>query len=84
MLLKAGALKSATEKKQGREEEHEQVRQAVRRLPVKYREVVVLRYLEGLSTKEIAEVLGISENAFHTRLSRARERLENELTNIAD
>jgi len=82
LLLKAQAIKAATEKKQGREEEHEQVRQAVRRLPVKYREAVVLRYLGGLSTKEITEVLGISENAFHTRLSRAREKLEKELINI--
>ena len=82
LLLKAGVKRAATEKKRGREEEHEQVRQAVRRLPVKYREVVVLRYLEGLSTKEITGVLGISENAFHTRLSRAREKLEKELINI--
>lgn len=82
LLLKAQAIKAATEKKRGREEEHEQVRQAVKRLPVKYREVVVLKYLQGLSTEDITEALGISENAFHTRLSRAREKLEKELTNI--
>jgi RNA polymerase sigma-70 factor (ECF subfamily) len=82
LLLKAQAIKAASEKKRGREEKHEQVRQAVRRLPVKYREAVVLKYLQGLSTKEIIEVLGVTESAFHTRLSRARERLEKELTNI--
>jgi RNA polymerase sigma-70 factor (ECF subfamily) len=80
--IKVTASKRATEKSRSREEKHEQVHQAVRRLPVKYREAVVLKYLEGLSTVEIVEVLGISENAFHTRLTRAREKLEKELLNI--
>jgi RNA polymerase sigma-70 factor (ECF subfamily) len=64
------------------EDRRQEVRKVVRRLPVKYREAVVLKYLEGLSTKEITEVLGISEGAFHTRLSRAREELGKELANI--
>lgn len=80
--IKVTASKRAAQKSRCQEERHEQVRQAVRRLPVKYREAVVLRYLEGLSTKEIIKVLGISENAFHTRLSRARGQLEKELSNI--
>ena len=80
--IKVTASKRAAEKSRHQEEKHEQVRRAVSRLPVKYREAVVLRYLEGLSTKEIIKVLGVSENAFHTRLSRAREQLEKELSNI--
>jgi len=39
------------------------------------REVVVLRDIEGLSTKQTAEVLGISESAAKVRLHRAHARL---------
>ncbi len=56
-----------------------QVRQAVRALPTKYREVVVLRYLQGLGTAEICRLLGITTNALNVRLNRARERLKTDL-----
>lgn len=52
------------------------VRAAVRRLPGKYREAVVLRYFEQLSPSEIAEVLNVSTNCIAARLSRARKRLK--------
>jgi RNA polymerase sigma-70 factor (ECF subfamily) len=39
------------------------------------RTVVVLRYYEGLSSKEIGELLGVSAAAVDTRLSRARDEL---------
>jgi len=55
------------------------VRSAVAALPAKYRESVVLKYIEELGTDEIARILGISRNALHVRLSRARERLRQEL-----
>lgn len=51
------------------------VREAVRALPARYREVVVLRYLEDLSAAEIGDVLGLERNAVDVRLSRARQRL---------
>jgi RNA polymerase sigma-70 factor (ECF subfamily) len=47
---------------------------AVRELPLAYRETVLLR-LEGLGTREIAEVMGISANNVDVRLSRARQKL---------
>ncbi len=46
--------------------------QAIRRLPDKYRAAVVLRDVEGLSTAEAAEVLGLREAAFKSRLHRGR------------
>ncbi|UCF14069.1 MAG: RNA polymerase sigma factor [Phycisphaerales bacterium] len=52
------------------------VRSAVAALPAKYREPVVLKYIEELSTDEITRILGISQNALHVRLSRAREHLK--------
>jgi RNA polymerase sigma-70 factor (ECF subfamily) len=52
------------------------VRQALEELPVEFRESLVLREMEGLSYKEIAEVAGISIGTVMSRLSRARRRLE--------
>ena len=52
-----------------------EVRAAVRSLPQRYREVVVLRYLEDLPIEEIALILGLRRNAVEVRLTRARERL---------
>lgn len=54
--------------------------EAAENLPVSLRVVFVLRDIEGLSTRETAEVLEISEMAVKTRLSRARLRLREELS----
>jgi RNA polymerase sigma-70 factor (ECF subfamily) len=55
------------------------IRNAVAALPAKYREPVVLRYLQELPTDEIGQILGISQNALHVRLSRARKHLKGNL-----
>jgi RNA polymerase sigma-70 factor, ECF subfamily len=54
--------------------------EAVNKLPYTLRIVFVLREIEGLSTKETADVLELSETAVKTRLSRARLRLREELS----
>jgi RNA polymerase sigma-70 factor (ECF subfamily) len=54
--------------------------EAAERLPANLRVVFVLRDIEGLSTRETAEVLEISEMAVKTRLSRARLRLREDLS----
>ena len=46
--------------------------QSIRRLPEKYRAAVVLRDVERLSTAEAAELLGLREAAFKSRLHRGR------------
>lgn len=48
-------------------------------LDEKYRETMILHYLEGLSAEETAEALGISLSAVKMRLMRGREILRNEL-----
>ena len=53
---------------------------ASNRLPTSLRVVFILRDIEGLSTRETAEVLEISEMAVKTRLSRARLRLREDLS----
>lgn len=52
------------------------VRDGIARLPHADREVIVLRYLEGLAIDAIAELLGVRRSAVDGRLSRARRRLE--------
>jgi RNA polymerase sigma-70 factor, ECF subfamily len=52
-------------------------------LPPTFREVIVLRELEGMSYKEIAEVTGIPVGTVMSSLSRARERLRQSFTVIA-
>jgi RNA polymerase sigma-70 factor (ECF subfamily) len=53
----------------------EQVRRALETLPADFREMLVLRELEGLSYKEIAAIVGIPIGTVMSRLARARERL---------
>ena len=53
----------------------EAVREAITALPVDFREVVVLRELEGLSYKEISEVSGVPLGTVMSRLARARHQL---------
>ena len=51
------------------------VRRAIEELPNDFREVIVLRELEGMSYKEIATVVGIPMGTVMSRLARGRERL---------
>jgi RNA polymerase sigma-70 factor, ECF subfamily len=53
----------------------QEVREALDALPVEFREVVVLRELEGLSYKEMAEVTQLPIGTVMSRLARARARL---------
>ena len=53
----------------------DRVREAVESLPAEFREVIVLRELEGMSYKEIAEIADIPIGTVMSRLARARERL---------
>jgi RNA polymerase sigma-70 factor (ECF subfamily) len=53
---------------------------AIENLPPSLRVVFVLRDIQGLSTREAAEVLDLSETAVKTRLSRARLRLREDLS----
>ncbi len=52
---------------------------AVNRLKPEFKEVVLLFYYQGFSVTEIADMLQIAEGTVSSRLSRAREKLQNEL-----
>jgi RNA polymerase sigma-70 factor (ECF subfamily) len=64
--------------------EHKETRRqlmtAVHKLPKKYRMVLVLRDMEGLSAKEVGAVMNLTERAVKSRLHRARLFVRHELT----
>jgi RNA polymerase sigma-70 factor (ECF subfamily) len=55
------------------------LRDALETLPLSWREVLILRELEGLSYKEIADVAGIKMGTVMSRLARARAGLQQQL-----
>jgi RNA polymerase sigma-70 factor, ECF subfamily len=62
-----------------REELRQALKQAIARLAPKYREVLILRDVQQLSTEETAQVLGISEGNVKARLLRARLQMRDAL-----
>jgi RNA polymerase sigma-70 factor, ECF subfamily len=58
------------------------IREALESLPAEQREVIVLRFIAGLSPCEIAERLGRSEDAVHGLQHRARRTLRRELVRL--
>jgi len=61
--------------------ESQMVRQALQDLPVEFREVMVLREMEGLSYKEIANIVDLPIGTVMSRLARGRKRLHTLLAN---
>jgi RNA polymerase sigma-70 factor, ECF subfamily len=66
-----------------REEQKRDLHAAVRRLPVEFREILLLGDLEGCSYAELAEILGLPKAAVSSRLSQARLLLRREMRAIS-
>jgi len=62
-----------------RAEDLEWVRKVVRGLPAKYREVIYLRYYDGMTYERISTVLGLSVQALNGRLRRAKDLIRSQL-----
>ena len=58
-----------------------QVQEGIRLLHPQYREIILLRDVEGMNTSDVASVLGISLSATKTKLHRARKLLREYLEN---
>jgi RNA polymerase sigma-70 factor (ECF subfamily) len=56
------------------------LQEAIQKLPKKYRLVLVLRDMEGLSAKEVGSIMGLNERAVKSRLHRARLFVRRELS----
>jgi RNA polymerase sigma factor (sigma-70 family) len=62
-----------------RDERRREVVATLERLPRRDAEILLLKYTEGWSYRELAEHLGLSESAVEARLHRVRKRLREEL-----
>lgn len=60
----------------------EWVQQEINELPVMYRSVIVLKYIEELSLKEIGDILDLPIGTVKTRIHRGREALRKRLRNV--
>ena len=60
--------------------ENAELWEAVRRLPEKYRTVIILHYFRGYDVKELSAILKIPEGTVKYRLHRARELLKGDLS----
>jgi RNA polymerase sigma-70 factor, ECF subfamily len=58
------------------------LREALEELPVNFREILVLRELEGMSYREIAEVMGVPIGTVMSGLARARAQLRERLLRV--
>jgi RNA polymerase sigma-70 factor (ECF subfamily) len=78
-LHSEGASQDDPERATLRRATAESLEAAVRALPPEFREVIVLRELQDLSYKTIAEMTGVPVGTVMSRLSRARQRLQRAL-----
>ncbi|MEO1437176.1 MAG: sigma-70 family RNA polymerase sigma factor, partial [Bacteroidota bacterium] len=67
-----------------REDTRQMVQDAIRQLPPDFRSVVVLRMIEGYSTKETAEILDLPMGTIGSRLNRAQKQLKTILSSWLD
>ena len=65
-----------------REGDQQKVREAIEELPVEYRELTILRELEGLSYKELADVTRVPIGTVMSRLARGRKLLSARLAEL--
>ncbi len=62
--------------------ERNSITKAIQSLEVQDRELIILYYYQELSMKEIAQVIGKSENTTIQRMNRARQKLKKILTEV--
>jgi len=68
-----------THDEQDDEQDLDLVREVVRGLPSTYREVIYLRYYDGMTYERISAVLGLSVQALNGRLRRAKDLIRSQL-----
>jgi RNA polymerase sigma-70 factor (ECF subfamily) len=64
------------------EKKREYLQSAMERLPIEFREIIILYEYDGLSYKELALALGLPVGTVMSRLSRARRRLQQEFVQV--
>ena len=63
---------------------NQELKEAIKKLDDKYRDILLLKYIYGYSMKEIAKMLKITETNVSTRLERGRKQLKNKMEQGVD
>lgn len=58
------------------EDDHQELSEAIIRLPDKDKEIILLYYYQNMNIREIASALGLAPSSVSNRLKKARERLK--------
>lgn len=74
--------KNEVEEEMNRKLMSEDIKGAIKQLPEKHRSVVILRYIQELSYKEIADVVDLPINTVKSHLFRARQQLQELLQDV--
>jgi len=77
--LEMSSIEDNANEKWIKKERIKEVHDIVDQLPVKYKQVLILRYFSGKSYKEMAEIIGKPVNTVGTLINRAKERLHEEI-----
>ncbi|TWT40916.1 RNA polymerase sigma factor SigM [Phycisphaerae bacterium RAS1] len=78
----AAGSTSGPQTKAAREEREALIAQIIAGMPEEYRSVLQLKYFEGFSRQEMAESLGVSEQAVKGRLVRASDYLQEQMQKL--
>lgn len=80
--LESASEEDNAEEKWIKKETNQEVDEAIKKLPFKYRQVLVLRYFSDKSYEEISEILGKPVNTVGTLIKRAKDKLSIELDEV--
>ena len=81
-VLLAAQRADGPDEQLARREQSRRVQEALLRLSIDHRAVLLLREVEELTGAEIAQALGVAEGTVKSRLARAREALRHALTAV--
>ncbi len=79
-LAELSAPEVSPEEAASRKQVRDGIQTALNSLPEDYREVIILKHIEGLDYREIEKILGISVNTLKVKAHRGREMLKSILT----
>lgn len=79
LLIDREKMENAQNLSESRDEQADDVNEAIAMLEEEYRIPVVLKYIKGFTEKEIAETLEMNQNTVKTKLYKGRERLKEKL-----
>ena len=68
-------LQLPAQEEASREEDREELAQAIMKLPRKYRDALLLYYYQDMNQEEVAQALNISPSTVSKRLKHARDKL---------